>query len=146
MKMPTGGETNVTQPSRFELTDENVANALDVALRSTPGLQWGPAPYEPGDMEKLMAKSGGPAVYCAWTGPKEDEVYAALTGNGPTSEVNALFYSHARDIVVALIEERERHLDALRRIASGIPGNASPKEVALAALASESSSITEGEP
>jgi hypothetical protein len=107
-ELPKGGETNVGEPSRFELTEENVKNAYDLAKRSTPGLRWGPAPYEPGDMEKLMAKSGGPAVYCAWTGPKEDEVYAALTGNGPTSEVNALFFAHARDIVIELIDERHR--------------------------------------
>lgn len=103
--IPAGGEANRDAPSRFELTEENVANALDVAKRSTPGLRWGPSPYTPGDQEKLLAKGSGP-VFCAWTGAPEDEVYAALTGNGPTSEVNALFYAHARDIVIALIEER----------------------------------------
>lgn len=129
MKIPDGGEANREHPSRFELTDENVANALEVAKRSTPALHWGPAPYEPGDMEKLMAKSGGPAVYCAWAGPKEDEVYAALTGNGPTSEINALFFAHARDIVIALIEEREElrgrlknATDALRDRVEPMPG------------------------
>ncbi len=105
MKIPEGGESNAAEPSRFELTDENVSKALDIARRSTPGLRWGEAPWTPGDFEKLAAKGTGP-VFCAWTGPKEDEVYAALTGNGPTSEINALFFSHARDIVIALIEER----------------------------------------
>lgn len=107
MKIPAGGEVNAAQPSRFELTEENVANALVIARRSTPALRWGEAPWTPGDFEKLLAKGSGPA-FCAWTGPKEDEVYAALTGNGPTSEVNALFFAHARDIVIALIEERTR--------------------------------------
>lgn len=105
MDIPKGGEANAVEPSRFELTEENVSRALDVARRSTPGLKWGEAPYKPGDMERLLTKGEG-GVYCAWTGPKEDEVYAALTGNGPTSEVNALFFAHARDLVIALIEER----------------------------------------
>ena len=65
-------------------------------------------PYEPGDIEHLLTSHGDGPVWCAWTGPEEDERYAALTGNGPTSEANARFFACARDIVIALIEDRRR--------------------------------------
>ncbi len=37
----------------------------------------------------------------------EQADYAAFTGNGPTSEANARFYSVARENVIALLDERD---------------------------------------
>lgn len=107
---------NHLAPSRFDPTPENVALAIEHARRSTPDLKWGGVEHKPGEVEELLSKGAG-KVWLAWTGPKDAALYAAVTGNGPTSEANALFFAHARDVVIALGEEvqRLRELEELVR-------------------------------
>lgn len=122
-------------PSRFEASDENVALAIEHAKRSTPELKWGACEHEPGEIERLIAKEPGPC-WMAWTGPKDSALYAAIAGNGPTSEVNALFFAHARDIVISVGEDWQRYRKALQSIADSTccEGCNEAKAVAAAAL------------
>jgi hypothetical protein len=107
---------NKQVPSRFEATIYNVATAIVLARASTPDLKYGGIEHAPGEIERLVARGDGKKVWVAWVGPKEEALYAAMTGNGPTSEVNAMFFAHARDIVITVGEDWQRYRQALMRI------------------------------
>ena len=101
-------DENIKHPSRCQITPESVALAIESARRSTPDLKYGACDIEMKDWEEVLGRMVGPQIFTAWTGPTDEPLYAAVTGNGPTSEVNALFFSLARDMVIALGEEVQR--------------------------------------
>lgn len=53
------------------------------------------------DLSVVSGKSV-PGLFVVSTGPHDDALFVAITGNGPTSEDNAHFFAHARTDVPAL--------------------------------------------
>lgn len=113
---------------RIEMTTENLKKCLEMAVDSTPIDGYGPfTPEGPvGEwFEAFVARTGdggvGPPpkleLWCAWRKAEDGaEEFTALTGNGPMSEKNALFYGNARTIVLSMfdrIEELEAKLASL---------------------------------
>lgn len=101
--------------TKYDVKRDGIEIARKLAGASTPETNYGSDEITPGDVETAMTKGTGP-VWFAWSGPKDDAVFTAITGNGPTSEANAVFFAHARDMVLALADEVEmlRELAALR--------------------------------
>lgn len=102
-----------TEP-RYEMNAGNLEEAIAMAEASTPGLRWGSCELTEEDSKKMLSRGVGDDIFMAWASDEAGETLsAAVTGNGPTSEANARFFAHARDIVIALgrevIEYRTRH-------------------------------------
>lgn len=91
----------------YDVERDGIEIARQLAEASTPSTSWGSDEITPGDVEIAMTKGDGP-VWFAWSGTMEDARYTAITGNGPTSRANALFYGHARTMVLGLVGEVER--------------------------------------
>lgn len=95
--------------ARYEMTQENTVEAIAMARASTPGCRWGSVARTEAEFQAALDAGIGDTVWCTWIpdpDPKSDEtLFVGVTGNGPTSEANARFLAHARDIVIALGEE-----------------------------------------
>lgn len=91
----------------FEATAENVAKAVALAESASLVTSYCADDITPEDLGIARANGEGPIWYC-WAGTKQDPLFVAITGNGPTSERNAAFFSCARDVVITLGEELQR--------------------------------------
>lgn len=92
----------------YSVARDGLDIAEKLARASSPETRYGQNTITPGDVEIAMTKGQGELVWFTWTGTREDASFTAITGNGPTSEANALFYAHARDIVLELAAEVRR--------------------------------------
>lgn len=89
------------------MTDETLTEILALATASSPATDYGQVSRD--DAIGLADKtSPEPMLWCSWLGPVDDSLITAITGNGPTSEANARFYSCARGAVVSLVAEVRR--------------------------------------
>lgn len=89
------------------MTDETLAEILGLATASSQATDYGVVSRD--DAHGLAAKTSDELMlWCSWLGPKDDSSITAITGNGPTSEANARFYSCARGAVISLVEEVKR--------------------------------------
>lgn len=109
---------------KYSLEHDGLPIAKALAEASTPDANYGHGNITPGDVEMAMTKHGPGPVWFAWSGTKEDAVYTAITGNGPTSEANAVFFAHAREIVLELVAEvaRLRLLQSMAEHSSSADG------------------------
>lgn len=90
------------------MTNDTIAEIEGLALASSPATDCGLVTKD--DAAGLADKTdqGQPMLWCAWFGPKDGASITAITGNGPTSEANARFYSRARGAVLELVGEVRR--------------------------------------
>lgn len=100
------------------ITFKQIAQIEEAARASTDGaLQWGQITADKAAAlpAKTAAEDGTSPdqVWCTWTGPTDDALILAVTGNGKTSERNAFFFACARSAVLALLEDRRVLLDAV---------------------------------
>lgn len=100
----------------MSFTDEDLTKIRAFAESSTPGVAYGvyPGGSDPDEQLVELGKSlsfGVGEIYCVCAPlgdgtPIEDAAqFSAITGNGPTSEDNAKFYSLARELVISLVDE-----------------------------------------
>lgn len=95
------------------LTEEQLAEVISLATAS--GRCDGYGRVRKDDAAALAdATSPDPCLWYAYQVDGEGEYLAcAVTGNGPTSEANARFYSAARHVVLSLVEEIRRLAEEL---------------------------------
>lgn len=93
---------------RYEMTPENLAEALAMAEAATPSCRFGQTEVHDEEWKAILGRGDGDEVWCTWVPDGDTSLFAAVTGNGPTSEANARFFAHARDIVMALGAEVQR--------------------------------------
>lgn len=100
----------------MKLTEEAIAEIL--ALAEASGRCDGYGRVRKEDAAALAdATSPEPLLWYAYRVDGEDEYLAcAVTGNGPTSEANARFYSAARGAVMSLVDEVRRLTDELEEL------------------------------
>lgn len=103
------------------MTDETLAEILGLAIASSPCDGYGAIPKDDaaGLADKTAKLDGTPhdaKLWCSYLRVENAEsLIAAITGNGPTSEANARFYSCARGAVIELVEEVRGLRARLRR-------------------------------
>lgn len=103
----------------FQPTEKNITRARELAEKSSNVHAYTSDTLTSEDIAKAAAEGTGPIWFC-WTGIKSDPLYVAITGNGPTGEYNAAFFSCARELVIGLaaeVEAQRRELTVLRTVA-----------------------------
>lgn len=97
------------------MNEDTLGEILALATASTPCDGYGPVEKETahGLADKTSDRS---QLWTSWAGPREDALITAITGNGPTSEANARFYSCARGAVISLVEEVRRLRERMSRM------------------------------
>ncbi len=85
-----------------------VEQALQLALASSADTSYTSDTVTAEDIITVVEPNNDPFWY-VWC-PKDDNqtYFTALTGHGPTSKANAIFYSVARNLVIELVAEIER--------------------------------------
>lgn len=80
-----------------------------ITLASTPDLKWGPTTRTDAEWLELIHKDESPEHFVVHRDAPDGagSLFAAIavTGNGPTSEANAMFFAGARGVVLMLIAE-----------------------------------------
>ena len=107
---------------RPRITDETLAALADLTQAATPA-PWTPALVHDATnrearvkyLTETLADGDDAELWTTWAADGEkspDETYLipAITGNGPTSEANAVFVANARNLIGLLITEIQERM------------------------------------